>query len=432
MYLIRTIGLFAVLLGTANAQDAPAVKPTPPEDTASDSESAEDSEPTPATQPEPEEAPAEEAAPEAAAEETSDDAPEVSPDSPAMRVEVTLSSGVVLLGSVSQSDLINWEPGQPLMFTPRGGEAAELAGNRIQSLRTVGDRRQGPPGARPGPPGDRPPQVAGPSQPATSPVTEDTGYRSPLGYKYPNPAASRYLYAPSSIGLQKGQGYVSQKFVFTSAAYAVTDNWTVLYGAFTFFPPALSVFGTKVTREIKENLHFSAGGEAFIFGLSQNIPVAIAFGALTLGDDDRNITVATGYSNGDFFRAPTIPLMVGGQYRFKENFALVTENWGFMNMDDYGSGAGLQSVSAYASSLALRIVGRRDRGNGYPRGLRSLSGHPRTTWDIGLIAMGIRTQNTIYDDVNGEEIESNLYEWRGFGPLPWIDWTWHFGPETKE
>ena len=43
------------------------------------------------------------------------------------------------------------------------------------------------------------------------------------------------------------------------------------------------------------------------------------------------------------------------------------------------------------------------------------------------MVLSVRDQPSIYDEVNNEEIESNLYQWTGVGPLPWIDWTWHFG-----
>ena len=57
------------------------------------------------------------------------------------------------------------------------------------------------------------------------------------------------------------------------------------------------------------------------------------------------------------------------------------------------------------------------------------SGHPRTTWDIGLLAFGYRDQPDIYVEATGESVQSTFYTVEAFGPIPWVDWTWHFGKE---
>jgi hypothetical protein len=388
-----TMGVFSWLVaGSTWAQEAPE------EPSEADEQSVESSEEAPAI--------------EDASSEPTEEAPAAleASTSPQIKVVVELTNGLRLMGTVAQSDLLTWEKGQALRFTPEGGEPTELTGDRIASLNT-------PPAHAPSPP---PVDVVAEAEPVSD-------YTSPGGFKYPNPAASRYLYAPSSIPLKKGQGYVSQKWVFTSAAYALSDNLTVLYGAFTFFPPALSVFGAKAGFEVKDGLHISVGGEAFVSGIAQEVPVAIGFGAVTFGNEDKHLTVASGYAGGSLLDDGTMPLMVGGQIRFDESFAFITENWVFFDVSDYADGQGLNSATTFAGSAAFRIVGRRDRGNGTPRGLRTQSGHPRTTWDIGLVGLGVRFSAGIYDEVSGEELESEFYTWEVFAPIPWIDWTWHFG-----
>ena len=393
----RTLTLFTTMIigSSAWAQDPPTPEgaTAPAEATASEKDSEDASE----------------------EEATAPDQVTAAEASPPIRVILTLTSGVQMTGTVSQSDLLTWAPGSAMDFTPDGGTTVSLTGDRISTVTTA---------AAPAAP--TAPSVQAPV--VTAPATA-SDYKSAGGYSFPNPAASRYLYAPSSIPLKQGQGYVSQKLVFTSAAYAVHDNLTLLYGAFTFFPPALSVFGTKAGFQIKENLHVSVGGEVFIAGLSQDIPAAIGFGAVTFGDEDKNLTVASGYADGSILNQATIPIMVGGQLRTADSFAVITENWVFLDPSDFTAGYGIQSVDVFLGSVALRIIGRRDRLSGGQRGMVTRSGHPRTTWDIGLLAFGFRDRASMTVQATGETVESSYYSWTAFGPIPWIDWTWHFGKE---
>ena len=93
---------------------------------------------------------------------------------------------------------------------------------------------------------------------------------------------------------------------------------------------------------------------------------------------------------------------------------------------DLADGQGLNSTTNGVGSAALSIMGRRDPATGVPRGLRTASGHSRTTWDNGLIGVGFRGQITFSDEVAGEEVLTEFYSWDVFAPIPWVDWTWHF------
>ena len=332
---------------------------------------------------------------------------------PTLEVTVVLKNGVSLAGTVSQTDLLSWSPGSDLMFTPNGGTASSLPGANIASVTQAGATAA-------------PPTVT--VNIAKEPEEPESTYRSPNGFRHPNPATSRYLYAPSAINMEAGQGYISQKLVFTSIAYAPTDNFTLLFGTFTPFPPAISVFGGKYSFDINENLKASVGGEAFVFGLDQQIPVAIGFGALTYGNEDKHITVASGYAAGDFFNGPQVPLMVAGQLRTSEGVALITENWFLFDTQSIAGGNLSSLVSANINSIAFRLVGRRDRGDGVVRGMRTKSGHPKTTWDLGFAAIGFPDgPSEIYNEATGTYEPTEFSNYTLFGPMPWIDWTWHFG-----
>lgn len=355
---------------------------------------------------------------EEAAEEVTPEAPEATveeappaPPAPQIAVEVALQNGMTLQGTVSQSDILTWSLGEPLQFTPQGGTSTLLPGDKILSI---------------GQPGQAVPAVANAPQ-EQAPVSD---YTSPGGFTHPNPAASRYLYAPSSIPLKKGQGYVSQKYgIFSSAAYAPHDNFTVLFGTLTVFPPAMTIFGGKAGFQVAENVHVSAGGEVFIFPIDGLILASIGFGAITLGDEDQHLTVASGYMNGEIFNNQAgVPIMVGAQKRLNNGVALITENWAVFDADDLTGGQASQAMQLFIGSAAVRLLGRRSGTYDGQRRTRTTEGFPRTTWDIGLLLFSFRNTVGIYNPATGQEEVSEFVSWETFGPFPWVDWTWHFGP----
>jgi len=344
-----------------------------------------------------EEAPAEGAAPteetdllseEAPAEESpAEEAPaEESPASPQLPIEISLTNGLTIKGTASQMDLISWAPGQPLLVTPDGGVAVTIVAGKIAAIVQPGVALRSTPEASAAP----------------APATTEANYTSPDGFSHPNPASSRYLYAPSSIPMKKGQGYVSQKYgIFSSLAYAPSDNFTMLFGTLTFFPPAMTIFGGKAGVQVSENVHISAGGEIFIFPIDTEVLATIGFGAITLGHEDAHVTLATGYIGGEMFDEGGIPVMLGGQVRLSSSVALVTENWIVLDPQ-------LRWNPIFIATAAVRLLGQRSDDEGQGRRLRSKEGFPSTTWDFGLIAFS-----------DGDEV---------YAPLPWVDWTWHFGP----
>jgi hypothetical protein len=345
-----------------------------------------------------------EATPEEPAAATEEARP--APPAPQIDVEVALQNGMTLQGTASQADILNWSAGDPLVFTPQGGAATTLPGAKILSIGQPGQAAMA--------------ASAAPQAPIST-------YRSPKGFSVPNPAASRYLYAPSSIPMKKGQGYVSQKLVFTSVAYAPTDNLTAIFGTFTLFPPALTVFGAKAGFKISDKLHLSFGGEAFVMGIENEVPLALAFGAATWGNEDSHITLASGLSGGSFTDALGIPVMFGGQWRMTASTAFVTENWAILSANDVMNGDVADGLSVFIGSAAIRLVGRRDGAGGMARGMKTTSGHPKTTWDLGLIVLSSKSNSDISNEGTGEYETSKFTSWNSFGPMPWVDWTWHFG-----
>ncbi|MBM76205.1 MAG: hypothetical protein CMK59_12450 [Proteobacteria bacterium] len=334
-----------------------------------------------------------------------EDSAEAETVSALIHVNIVLKNGLTLIGTVEQKKLLLWSQGASIDFTPEGGEETTLTGEQIVSIVQSAYVQDG----KPLPAQEKPKST----------------YTSPAGYEFPNPAASRYLYVPSAIPLQKNQGYVSQKYgLFSSVAYAATDNLSLLFGTLTFFPPAMTIFGAKYGVKIKDNLHVSFGGETFIFPMSTMVLASIGFGAVTFGDADNNFTIASGIAGGgEFISEPSIPFMFAGQKRIAPSVSLVTENWVLMEPANVSSpalpdtaGVFYQSWVANIHSGTVRIIGRRNEKPIRRGGLMTAEGYPRTTWDLGLLMM-------IFPYYQASSMDVDL-----IGPLPWLDWTWHFGP----
>jgi hypothetical protein len=321
-------------------------------------------------------------------------------DVPMVEVMVALTNGVSLNGRIAVSDLVMWEEGTEITLNLDAGGSVTVAGNRIQSLinNTAG-------------PAPKPFTSAA----AAPPKPKEELEPSARGFAYRNAAASRYLYAPSAYGMEQGQGYISQKLFFTSAAYALTDNWTILGGTFTYFPPVLTILGTKYSFDVSPTVSIAVGGESFITGLSGfNALASIAFVNVTYGDEDRNITFGQGV--GEIFDSIGFPTVIGACYRLTDRHALITENWFVLTNDRSYAWDGEQvsvisstiSPNMFIGSAAVRVLGRRSGmsiQNGVIRHSQRLLNH-RATLDIGIVVLGM----------DGD----------AYGPIPWLDWAWSF------
>ncbi len=345
-------------------------------------------------------------------------------------LSVHLSNDLIIKGYVSIEETITWKPGTPLTFTPLGLDPIQIEAEKIKNLFQKSHQEQLP---------DSPIPRTLQSNIAVETTTDSNlvpliPYKSPEGFIYPNPAASRYIYAPSSIPMKKGQGYISQKLLVTASAYALNDNFTILMGTFTFFPPLLTVLGGKWGYQINENIHIGAGSEFFIIPEDGELTASIGFGSITYGNHDRHFSFATGLMGGpsitnDFLisQGPSIPLVLSGHNRISDRLALVTENWLILNINSMTTlPDGPNPILATANSFVFRILGTRDVKPRKRANLLTTEGYPRTTWDIGIIALSYRDMNTIEHGSNTYYSEFVGYEF--IGPFPWVDFAWHFGP----
>lgn len=356
-------------------------------------------------------------------------------------VTMVLKNGVELIGQVEFNQLLMWTPESkdPIQFLLDSGTIQSIPSSNIQSIVQRADE-VGPKELEPVTALESEETITDTIEPEIEQTDEAT---SPLGftptasgYAFQNPAASRYLYAPSSIPLQKGQGYMSQKLLFTSGVLGVTDNVTLLIGTTVPFP-FVSIVGGKYARRINDKWHVGAGAEVFFFPFagaiddSTTVPLSIGFVSGTYGDLDSHVTVATGVIYDQLFSDGGIahPVMIAGHKRLTDRLAVVTENWMLLNLDIMADGR--SPYTASINSLAFRVIGNRNQTYYLFGQTIESRGYPRATWDFGLVFVNFQNPSTLNDPVLNTTHYSLYSESFTFGPIPWVDYTWHFGPERR-
>ena len=229
-----------------------------------------------------------------------------------------------------------------------------------------------------------------------------TASQTPQG-EGPQTERTRYLYSPSAMMLEAGEGYVSQKeLIITAFAYGITDNLSV---DFAFLLPIVSLaFGDF---EIPAALGLRFGGSPTDwFHTSMGVQVVglptsafstfedgyelflMPFGNVTLGGPDASITLNAALPiSGDDFAPASFITTVSAAYMFNDSVGIVTEH----------------------------VIGA-----GFDRDPR------RVTWGPALAARFMPSDFTIDAGlVYALDFEDGEMNASGF-PLPWLDAAWNF------
>jgi hypothetical protein len=159
--------------------------------------------------------------------------------------------------------------------------------------------------------------------------------RSDGSYWFPNPNATRLLFAPTAYNLRQGEGYFSDYYIiFPGVAYGVTDRVTI-GGGVSLIPGAGSSQLLYVTPKV--GLVQGERGALAVGGLFATVPdlfddgdaasFGILYGVGTLGSRENNVTLGLGfgYQGGRVSGDPVV--MLGGQTRVARRLALVSENY---------------------------------------------------------------------------------------------------------
>jgi hypothetical protein len=237
-------------------------------------------------------------------------------------------------------------------------------------------------------------------------ATSDAPQRSPLT----DPNESRLMFAPTGRPLGKGNGYFSDHYVlFPGVGYGLTKNLSVGGGLSAIPAVGLTdqLFYLTASSGWKLGANSAVAVGGFLAGAQANevadFGVAALYGIGTLGPPDRSLSLGIAAvavqeeeylygPRGEYLRterpwrfrdAPV--LMLGGSLRVARNLSLIGESW-LLVADDF-------DLSQQPFGLALRFF------NG------------RLSADVGVILVG-------------ETLDE------GF-PVPWLSFSYHFGPSRS-
>ena len=172
-----------------------------------------------------------------------------------------------------------------------------------------------------------------------------------------NPQSTRYFWSPNGYGLEKGEGYYQNIWVFyNQVSYGVTNNFSLSAGMIPLFlfdgAPTPVWIVPKVSIPIqKDDVNLGAG--MFIGNVlgESDSGFGIAFGSITLGNPDRNVNIATGwgYSGRDWARKPVVNVSfmtrVGPRgYLISENYLLPERDFNIL-VFSFGGRSIIRNVS---------------------------------------------------------------------------------------
>lgn len=159
-------------------------------------------------------------------------------------------------------------------------------------------------------------------------------------YWYENPQSTRYFFTPNAIGLPKEKGYYQNVWIFfNNVNYGVTDNFSLGVGFIPMF-----LFGVSETPiwilpkfsipVVSDDFHIAAG--AMIGGVVGAGSFGVFYGMTTYGNRDNNISLGLGYgyAGSEVSKSPVVT--VAGMYRFSKRWYVVTDNYLFPDVDDFG------------------------------------------------------------------------------------------------
>lgn len=154
---------------------------------------------------------------------------------------------------------------------------------------------------------------------------------------FDNPQATRYFWQPNGYGLERGESYYQNVWIFfNQMAFGMTDNFSIGGGIMPLFLlgglPTPVWLNPKISVPISEN-QFNVGAGALmgtVIGNNSGIEspgYGIVYGITTFGSRDKNISfgMGYGYAGGDWANSPT--LTISGMLRTGPRGYLLTENY---------------------------------------------------------------------------------------------------------
>lgn len=197
-------------------------------------------------------------------------------------------------------------------------------------------------------------------------------------YFFPNPHATRYFFGPSAIPLKKGEGYFQNAYILAnSVQIGVTDNFSMGGGIGI---PFLFFVTPKLSYQVAKNL-YAGGGILFATTITNDVGfgVGVAYGSLTLGNYENNVTFSAGWGTvkQEIYNAQTDSYSSGwemahnpiftfsGMFRIARKCSLISENWVFATKEYDNNISGIRSETyhyVYRSIISggFRLMGEKN------------------------------------------------------------------------
>lgn len=171
-----------------------------------------------------------------------------------------------------------------------------------------------------------------------------------------DPNYSRLMFSPTGHALKKGDGYISNYYVFfPGISYGLSDKISIMAGM-SILPGAgigeqMKYFAPRLELVEKDNFALSIGTIYASFG--EEFSSGLIFLVSTFGEHDKSFTTGLAFAytsleeetiiedgeeeilvySGKFRLLKNPIFMFGGNIRLSNNIALVSENWIFINDD---------------------------------------------------------------------------------------------------
>jgi hypothetical protein len=168
-------------------------------------------------------------------------------------------------------------------------------------------------------------------------VTSERGGSTRNGqYYFPNPNATRLIFAPTGRMLEAGEGYFSDYWIFFPGVSVGLADMVSIGGGMSIFPGVdlgeqLLYFTPKVGVARTEKFNAAIGAlyvtvPSFDDG-SDRESAGMLYGVGTWGSLDNSFTAGLGYgfANGELASSPAV--LIGGEMRASPRVAFVTENY---------------------------------------------------------------------------------------------------------
>lgn len=141
--------------------------------------------------------------------------------------------------------------------------------------------------------------------------------------------STRYFFTTNGLSLPKGEHYALINLYGPEAHFALADNFTL--GGLTSWVGVPIILSLKYAIPVNEFLHFGIGALAGTLSwLDFGSLGALAYGSVTLGNHNNNLTFSGGYAavtNGEDVSGSEPLFSVAGMARLSKNISLVGDSF---------------------------------------------------------------------------------------------------------